>query len=207
RQRRRRRRNGARRAPPGSSCRRRRGLPDQREDRPAAEPLRQRRLSPGVRRRGPPLLLGRLVRPRIFLRRPRARTRRHRNRAVDRDRVTSGRTFRLRRADARAARDRPDPRLQAGPRVRGPLPPVHREGAPADVRAPEGLPPREGARGLAARRASGLLRADRVRLVLRVLRQGRRLAYRAAPFRLAAAAERPAILPKTAPAISPAPPG
>src|SRR5207302_9971823 len=82
-----------------------------------------------------------------------------------------------------------------------------READPAVVRAAEEGPAREGVRSLEARRASRLLRADRVRLILRVLRQGRRLAYRAPPLRLAAAAERPAMRPKTAPAIRPAPPG
>src|SRR5439155_25427289 len=123
------------------------------------------------------------------------------------DAGTPGGAAGVRRADARAARGGSDPGLGADARVGRPPPRLHREGASADLRAPQGLSAGEGAGGVEARRAAGVLRADRVRLVLRVLRQGWRLDYRAAPFRLAAAAERPAIRPKTAPAINPAPPG
>src|SRR5580765_2488973 len=207
RQRRGRRGDGAGRTASEPTGRGRRGLAHQREDRATAESLRERRVPAGLRRGGAPLLPGRLVRPRLLVRGPRARTRRRRDPTVDRDGAASRRPLRVRRPDARAARDRPDPGLHADPRIRRPLPGLHREGAPADVRAPEGLSAGEGAGRIEARRAAVVLRADRVRLVLRLLRQGRRLSYRAAPLRLAAAAERPAIRPKTAPAINPAPPG
>src|SRR6059036_2564582 len=164
--------DGAGRPPPRRARRGRRGVGDERQDRAAAQPVQERRLPPGPRRRGPPPLSGRVVRPRVLVRRPRARARRERDGARDRDGAASRRALCVRRSHARAPRAGPDPRLCAGPRLRRPLSRLHGGGAARALRRSGGLSTGEDPGSLEARRVAGLLRADRVRLVLRVVRDG-----------------------------------